>query len=368
MASPVESNGRVLLTVSGVVDLDARSDAANGLRPARDYVELAEAMNADVVDVAEARRRSGRLGALVERFAGPAVLIAWVCFRQRRRYDAVFTDGEQVGLPLALLCRLTLRRPFAHVMIVHIMSVKKKALLFKLFRLGRYIDTSLVYSSRQKRFIVDDLGQRADRVVFTPFMVDTRFFAPHHVTPAAGDRPMICSAGLEFRDYPTLVEAVRGLDVRVVIAAASPWSKRDDTTQHAELPANVEVDRFNLFDLRQLYTDAAFVVMPLVDVEFQAGVTTILEAMAMGRAVVCSRTRGQTDVVVEGDSGLYVPPGDVAALRAAITALLADPAKAERLGAGGRSYVERECDVRVYADRLATITSDAARRYRQLPR
>ena len=30
----------------------------------------------------------------------------------------------------------------------------------------------------------------------------------------------------------------------------------------------------------------------------------------MGKAVVCTRTSGQTDVVVDGDNGLYVPPGD----------------------------------------------------------
>ena len=47
---------------------------------------------------------------------------------------------------------------------------------------------------------------------------------------------MICTAGLEFRDYPTLIEAVRGLDARVVIAAASPWSKRADATAERRPP------------------------------------------------------------------------------------------------------------------------------------
>ena len=92
-------------------------------------------------------------------------------------------------------------------------------------------------------------------------------------------------------------------------------------------------------DLRQLYADARFVVMPLHDVEFQAGVTTILEAMAMGKAVVCSRTRGQTDVIIDGATGVYVPPGDAAALRAAIRGLLDDPDRADEIGARGRRYV-----------------------------
>jgi glycosyltransferase involved in cell wall biosynthesis len=58
-------------------------------------------------------------------------------------------------------------------------------------------------------------------------------------------------------------------------------------------------------------------------------------------------------VVVDGENGLYVPPGDVGALRAAIERLLADEALAEALGANGRAYVERECEVTRYAERIA---------------
>lgn len=354
---------RVLLVVSGSVPADLAAQVAEGRRPRPDYAVMGEVMGADVVDVAEARRRTGRLGPLLERVGGAPLLLAWFCFRQRRRYDAVFTDGEHVGLPLALLCRLTFARPFAHVMIVHILSVPKKAALFRWFRLGRYIDTMYVYATAQQRFVVDELAFPADRVVLTTFMVDTDFFRPDAVPVQR--RRMICSAGLERRDYPTLIEAVRGLDVHVVIAAASPWSKQSDSSEGAALPANVERTSLSLFELRQLYADAELVVMPLVDTEFQAGVTTILEAMAMGRSVVCSRTRGQTDVLTDGVTGVYVPPGDAAALRAAIVRLLADPGEAERIGAAARADVVRTADVRVYAERLAGGVAAAAARHRR---
>jgi glycosyltransferase involved in cell wall biosynthesis len=221
----------------------------------------------------------------------------------------------------------------------------------------------LVYATAQERFVVDELGMPADRVVLTTFMVDTSFWRPDAVPARTGERPMICSAGLERRDYPTFIEAVRGLDVRVVIAAASPWSKQADSTAGATLPPNVEVTRLGFVDLRQLYVDAALVVMPLVDTEFQAGVTTILEAMATGRTVVCSRTRGQTDVLLDGETGVYVPPGDVGALRSAIERLLASPQDAARIGAAARQDVVRTADVEVYAERLATCVRAAAARH-----
>jgi glycosyltransferase involved in cell wall biosynthesis len=362
MTTPARTR-RVLLTVSGIVDADVADRIAGDQRPLPDYVAMADAMDADILDVAEARRRTGRVGRLVERIGGPAALLAWTCFRERRSYGAVFTDGEQVGLPLALLCRLTARRPFAHVMIVHILSVPKKYRLYRAFRLGRYVDTMVVYSTAQRHFVRDALGFPGDRVLLTPFTVDTAFFAPGRVESRPGPRPVISSAGLEFRDYPTLMQAVRGLEARVVIAAASPWSTRPDSTAGAEVPDNVEICRLGFVDLRQLYADSDLVVMPLYDTDFQAGVTTILEAMAMGKAIVCSRTRGQTDVVVDDENGVYVEPGDPSELRTALEGLLDDPARARRLGEAGRDLVVRACDVKVYAHRLAAAVDRAVARH-----
>src|SRR5262249_4696849 len=98
--------------------------------------------------------------------------------------------------------------------------------------------------------------------------------------------------------------------------------------------------------------DSRFMVMPLEPVDFQAGVTAILEAMAMGKAVICTRTPGQTDVVVEGQTGLYVPPGDAPALRSAIIYLLDHPDEAARMGQAGRQCVEQVLNIDLYADRL----------------
>jgi glycosyltransferase involved in cell wall biosynthesis len=329
------------------------------VRPRPDYLVLADVMGAELVDHAAVRAHGGRPGRLIERLAGAHALVAWTCFRQRDRYDAILTDGEQVGLPLALLWRLRRKGATAHVMIGHILSVPKKQFLFRLFGLGRRIDAIVVYSSWQERFITRNLRFPPDRVLRSPFMVDTAFFAPAQAASATQSEPIVATAGLERRDYPTLVEAARRLAARVVIAAASNWSKRSDTTAGLELPANVEVRSLSFVPLRQLYADARFVVMPLYDVEFQAGVTTILEAMAMGKPVVCSRVKGQTDVVVDGVTGVYVPPGDATALRGAINELLADAERVRVMGEAARRHAERDCDVEIYAHQVASIVEQA---------
>jgi glycosyltransferase involved in cell wall biosynthesis len=230
--------------------------------------------------------------------------------------------------------------------------------LMRALRLTSRIDRMVVYSSRQRDLIAAALSYPSDRFVLSPFMVDTAFFAPDAVdTPG---RRMICSAGLEFRDYPTMVEAVRGLDIEVVLAAASPWSKRRDVSGDVAIPANVTVDRFGFADLRTLYASAELVVVPLVDTDFQAGITTILEAMAMGKAIICTRTRGQVDVIVDGSTGIYVPPGDADALRSAIERLLADPGLTGRLGGAARAWAVAEADIETYARHMSGVVDAVA--------
>jgi glycosyltransferase involved in cell wall biosynthesis len=64
-----------------------------------------------------------------------------------------------------------------------------------------------------------------------------------------------------------------------------------------------------------------------------------LEAMAHGRPVVASAVGGLLDLVVDGETGLFVPPRDVPALRAALERLLGDADLRERLGEAARARV-----------------------------
>jgi phosphatidylinositol alpha-1,6-mannosyltransferase len=68
---------------------------------------------------------------------------------------------------------------------------------------------------------------------------------------------------------------------------------------------------------------------------------SLLEAQASGKPVVAGRSGGMPDAVREGETGLLTDPEDPAAVAAAIARLLREPALAGRLGAGGRSAVER---------------------------
>ncbi|HJW83743.1 MAG TPA: glycosyltransferase family 4 protein, partial [Anaerolineae bacterium] len=64
-----------------------------------------------------------------------------------------------------------------------------------------------------------------------------------------------------------------------------------------------------------------------------------IEAMAYGRPVIASDIGGLRDIVVDGETGFRVAPGDPAALRQAIARLLADAELRERMGCAGQRKV-----------------------------
>lgn len=109
-------------------------------------------------------------------------------------------------------------------------------------------------------------------------------------------------------------------------------------------------------ELGQWYERAAVVAAPSLREGYGVAVR---EAMAWGRPVVASAVGGIIDAVMDGVTGLLVPPGDVEALRAAIERLLGDAEVRKRLGAAGR---ERAPRFDAAADALLDAYADALRR------
>jgi glycosyltransferase involved in cell wall biosynthesis len=143
-----------------------------------------------------------------------------------------------------------------------------------------------------------------------------------------------------------LVEAARGLPLRVV----------GDGPLRGRVPEAVGFVRPG--ELGPYYERAAVFAAPSRREGYGVAAR---EAMAWGRPVVATATGGLLDAVVDGETGLLVPPGDVAALRAALGRLLAAPELRARLGAAARKKALRDFSLENSADALVTVYQAALR-------
>jgi glycosyltransferase involved in cell wall biosynthesis len=86
----------------------------------------------------------------------------------------------------------------------------------------------------------------------------------------------------------------------------------------------------------------------------------VLEAMLQARPVVATPVGGTAELVVDGETGVLVPPGDAGALAHALSDLLADPARARRMGDAGRARVLAEFSEVAMSKRVLGLYADAA--------
>lgn len=287
--------------------------------------------------------------ATLEQVAGPSrrlhrLLPIWLqlaveVHSRSGEYDAIVTWGERLSLALMALQRSS-PRPKPHIPMMYWFSKPNVRIPMRAF--GASVGGIVTWSSVQRAYAIEHLGVPPQKLQMVKHFVDQLFWSPRDA-----EVDMICSAGKEMRDYPTLLAALDGTSLRCHIATdrvlvAGSGLRHRVFRADALSPTSdrVTIGKVQPTELRDLYARSRFVVVPVRPSDTDNGISVILEAMAMGKPVICSRTRGQVDVIQDGVTGIFVPPEDPIALREAMLALWNDAARAEAMGRRARAYVE----------------------------
>jgi D-inositol-3-phosphate glycosyltransferase len=213
------------------------------------------------------------------------------------------------------------------------------------------------------------MGGDAARISIIPCGVDLDLFRPSPARPSGAGRPwriVVVGRLVERKGIEDVVAALAGLEgAELVIAGGPPSSQLDHDGDVARIRRAARQagvgDRVRL--LGQLSRQQVPALIAGADVvvsvpRYEPFGIVALEAMACGVPVVVSDVGGLRESVVDGVTGLHVPPGDPGALGGALQSLLSDPARRAGMGRAGVTRVRQ----RYGWPRIAALSHDVYRR------
>lgn len=252
---------------------------------------------------------------------------ALALWRRARGYDVVVTMGVRESMAYGLLCALTGRPPKQIMCEVFIDAPSPSPAWHFKNALYRFVARRAIGLLTNSSAEVETVARRykLDRARIRYVPLNTTIADPRM---EEADDGYVLSAGRTLRDYATLLAAARQLPK----IPTSVICGRNDF-QGLEIPDSVkifcEIPRETYLDhLRR----CRLVALPLLNTERATGQVVMLEAMAMGKPVITTRSPGTVDHIVDGKNGLLVEPGDADALAQAIDRLWNDAGLRRRLG------------------------------------
>lgn len=305
---------------------------------------------------------NGRLSGLLS-FENVRLLwrVASILFNGRRRYRYVYTfECGWLSFAIAFLQTVTMVHRPRHVILQFIMRERQPTWSSRLkYAFMKWCFSSVdlcVCSSRAEcRYYEQAFGWPAAKLAYVPLHSDPRFLD----LPVA-EGAYVIAAGRTFRDYATLTAAFRGEPTPLVVVAGR------NNTGLEQLTPNITV-RYDVpgAELMDLLSKSMAVAVPLEPRDISIGQSVVLQAMSLGKPVIVTRVNGTEDYITDMVDGLFVPPHDPAAIRAAVDRLAGDPALRERLGRAARQRVTEMYLPKHYAQ---AVTELLRHRHRHEPR
>ncbi|AFY55941.1 glycosyltransferase [Rivularia sp. PCC 7116] len=327
-----------------------------GQHPAHVMWDMSQVLKANIhqpidVEVLPKDRRLARIFGFPEHWA-----LARKLSEQLDSNDVIYCDGEPLGIPIATLCSQKRNRPKIAVLF-HNLNRPKGLLALNLLKFADSIDLFVTGTTPQENFLKRYLKLSENRIFKIAYhpSTDTSFFTPKPPSHKKV-RPLIASGGMEKRDYETLANATQDMDVDVKICAFSPNRTSSRVTFPKVLPKNMYRGFYEWCDLVQLYCDADLVVLPLLKNNYQAGLSTLFEAMACRRPIIITRSPKPGIINQLIDLGIVtgVKTGDSLELKQAINKLLHNPQLAEQQAQLGYEFVRSKHNNAKYVQDLTT--------------
>lgn len=288
----------------------------------------------------------------------------WQTFRaipKLKNYDMVLSHGAQSGVMLCLWRRL-FKGKIKHVLfdIGSFNSAAESGGALKLMQFSsKSLDGMIYHTSEQKKYYEKCFPWLTGKSKFVPFGTDSLFFKPDSSKEDKGmkESETILCVGYQKRDWDTLIAAYKQFAEVLLQKEQCDADKkcfpklvfigRDSygSLQQIELPKGAEIETtpyVPLNELIQRIRKAEFCVLPLENFNYSFGQMTLLQQMALGKAVITAKVPSMTDYVEEGKNALLYEAGNAEQLCERMLKLHQDEDLRECLGERAAAYVKNE--------------------------
>lgn len=276
-------------------------------------------------------------------------------------YDLVVAWEGKNGLPYAVLRRIVgQKHPPLIIVAFNIRGVIRHFLSLARFGL-RSVSRVVVFTPGEVQQYQSLLSLPAEAIRYCPhgWYDPMRWYDPDKAAlpEALGQAgKFILASGRSYRDYETLARAVEGTEVNVRV------SGRAFTLAGIDMPPNMQATGWLPYpDLRHYLYACQFYVVPLRAIDHAGGDSSLLHAMAFGKAVVATRAPSTETYIQHGETGLLVEPGDVEGLRQAILHLWRNPNEVLRMGQAARLRYEANHTIDKLAERIYDVALEVSR-------
>jgi glycosyltransferase involved in cell wall biosynthesis len=194
-------------------------------------------------------------------------------------------------------------------------------------------------------------GFSAERLVYLPNFLNLEGFTPSY---EVGDYVLYVGRLSNEKGIKTLFKAAEELEVPVKIAGDGPMKAelmsfvREHKISHVTFVGHQSGE-----DLKQLYKNAAFLVIP--SEWYENAPMTILEAYAYGKPVIGSCIGGIPEMIEHERTGMLFRAGDAAELNECIENLWLNKGLCQQMGHAARNKVEREYSSELHYEHLMEL-------------
>lgn len=277
-----------------------------------------------------------------------------------KNYDLVLSHGMQSGIVLCLWRRLFGKGKYKHIVfdIGAFNSAKEEGKALKLMQFAsKTLDGVIYHTAMQEEYYKKCHPWLLDKSKYIAFGTDAEFFEDmENYREKSNHKEYILSIGYNKRDWDTLIKAYEKLDTEVELHLLGNDSWKSDNPKIKILPP-VPVK-----EMMRMIRGSLFGVLPLKWFNYSYGQMTLMQQMAMGKAVIVSEVPSVKDYATHNVDACFYPPEDADALAEQMKRLLEEGKCRMEIGQAAAKTIKEKNNEEIMAKEIEVFIQDICKR------